>query len=357
MDKGKNSKKYEVLREKLLNYIKDNNLRPTDKLPTIREIIKDFNFSYTTVNRTLIELENEGWISKQQGKGLFVKRIETKSDTKQVALIIPNQASRYKIFMDILTGVRNALEKANIGLLVSISNMSHQKEKEIIEMLISKHIDGIIIYMEDNYRQDYSHIKELKERNYPFVLIDRYIPELETDYVVINNKDAMFRVCSYLKYNKNCDKIILVPDSGSTNDISSTREKLHGYMEAMRVLYNDNAETVLTVDDLIANIDTICKTYRTIGICLNHDTMIPEMEARIREVGKELPGNCHLFGYNNSYEVPVYPTVEQFNDLVGLKAAEILIEKMKNPNSEIVQIKIEPKLILPDGNGNFFMES
>ena len=58
------------------------------------------------------------------------------------------------------------LEKANISLLVSISNMSHEKEKETINRLIASRVNGIIIFLEDNYMSDYSHILELKERKY-----------------------------------------------------------------------------------------------------------------------------------------------------------------------------------------------
>ncbi|MHB1685862.1 MAG: GntR family transcriptional regulator [Ignavibacteriaceae bacterium] len=357
MDKNKNSKKYQILRDELLDYIKKNDLKPNDKLPTVREIIKNSDFSYATVHRTLIEMENEGSITKRQGKGLFVNRIPPQTDNKQVALIIPEHFSNHKIFIDVLAGVRMALEKANIGLLISITNMSHEKEKETIEKLISRHVDGIIIFLEDSYRKNYSHIIELKERNFPFVLIDRYIPELETDYVVVNNTDAMFRICSYLKYNKNCDKIIFVPQYSGPTDVSSSEEKIIAFKNAIKTLYGDDYGTVIEFDDLILDIEEMSKTYKNLGISLNHDTMITELYKHLQGQNKELPANCHIFGYNKSFETPLYPTVEQFNDQVGMRAAEILIDKMKNPNNQTVHIKIEPKLILPDENGNFFMES
>ena len=44
----------------------------------------------------------------------------------------------------------------------------------------------------------------------------------------------------------------------------------------------------------------------------------------------------------------LFPTVEQFNDLVGEKAAQILIQKIINPKEPVKQIRIEAKLIVPD---------
>jgi len=352
----KNTKKYEVLREELLAFIKKNSLKQNDKLPTVREIIRDHKFSYATVHRTLMEMENEGLITKKQGKGLFVNRPVLQTEIKQAALIFPEHFSSHKIFLDILSGVRIALEKANVGLFISISNMSHEREKETIEKLISRQIDGFIIFLEDNYRKDYSHIKELKDRKFPFVLIDRFIPELETDYVVVNNSNAMFRICSYLKYNKYCDKIVFVPEFDSPDNVSSSEEKRIAFKNSIKFLYGDDEGTIISFEELLENLDTLSRRYRNLGISVNHDGIITDLNKRLKEQNRELPQNCHVFGYNNSFETPLFPTVEQFNEKVGLKAAEILIAKMKDPNSTPIQLKIEPRLVLPSGNGNFFIE-
>lgn len=351
-------KRYEALRDEIIAYIKKHGLKQHDQLPTVRELIGNFNYSYATVHRTLIEMENEGIITKRHGKGLYVNRVPSKAmNNKNVALIIPKDFSAHRIMLDILAGVRSALEKANISLLVSISNMSHEKEKETVAKLLAKHVDGMIIFLEDHYKEDYSHIVALKEKNYPFVLIDRYITELETDYVVINNIDAMARVCSYLKYNRSCDEIVFIPSNDSSIAASSSDEKLLGYKRAIHMLYGRDDGTVLMLEDFVDKIDTLCQRYKNVGACLNHDTMIPDLHRKLAEAGKVIPANCHIFGYNNSYEKPCYPTVEQFNDEAGRKAAEILIEKLKHPNRPLTQIRLNTKLILPNGNGEYYMES
>lgn len=357
MEKNQPSKKkYELLRDELLDYIKKNDLKHNDQLPTVRELIKNIGFSYATVHRTLIEMEKEGLITKRQGKGLFVNMVEPKGNNKQVALIVPKVFSDHKIFIDILTGIRIVLEKHNIGLLVSISNMSHEKEKETIQRLISNRVNGIIIFLEDNYMSDYSHILELKERAYPFVLVDRYIPGVETDYVVINNKDAMLKVCSYLKYNRRCDSILFVPPSDNSVVISSTSEKIEGYKNAMQMLFGSKEGGIISFEDLLTNLNDISSSYNNLGICMNHDAMIVEFHKKYLEQNAKLPENCHFFGYNNSFDMPLFPTVEQFNEKVGAKAAEILVEKLKNPSLAPVHLKIESKLVLPNENGGFYLE-
>lgn len=351
-----NQKKYEMLRQEIIDYIKENKLGPNDQLPTVRDILKNSDYSYATLNRTLLEMENEGLITKQHGKGLFVNRLAGDPANKQIALIIPKDFSGHKIFLDILAGVRTAVEKAHIGLYVSISNMSHEKEKETIEKLLKQRVDGMLIFLEDHYRDDYSHIERLKRKRFPFVLVDRHIPELDTDYVIINNFDAMLKVCSYLKYNRSCNLIVFVPSNDPSIAASSSDEKLLGYKHAMKMLYGDEQGTVLLLDEMVAQIDTLCKDHKHVGVCLNHDTMIPDMHEKFEAAEKQIPINCHLFGYNNSYTPPYYPTVEQFNDQVGQRGAELLLERIKEPDRPTTHLRISPKLVLPQENGSYRLE-
>ncbi|HEX2982797.1 MAG TPA: substrate-binding domain-containing protein [Ignavibacteriales bacterium] len=351
----RHQQKYDSLRNELFDYFKTMQLQPDDQLPEIREILKT-ELSKAAVNRTLLKFEKEGIIRKKRGQGFFISRVEPKANIKQAALIIPKDFSSHKMFLNILMGIRTVFDNSNVGLLVSISNMNHEKEMETIEMLISKDIDGMIIFLEDNYRENYSHIAELKKNNYPFVLIDRYIPEIETDYVIINNISTMFRICSYLKYENNCNKIIYIQDTDSPNNISSSAEKLEGFKQAVKILYDEDEPVITTLEEFTENIDSYSENNKSLGVCCNHDAIVADVLSRLRINEKEVPANVHLFGYNNSYETPQFPTVEQFNDKVGAAAAEILIEKFNNPEASLKQMRIEPKLILPDGTGNFYQE-
>lgn len=342
-----NKKKYEALKEELLDYIRKNNLVKGSKLPKVREMINTSGYSYATITRTLLDMSHDGYITKIQGKGIYVNFDEI-TNKKQVAFLIPKDLSSGKIFTDILCGLRKRLEKEKINLLIAISNMSHEKEKETIERLISNNMDGMVIFLEDNYRLDYSHIVKLQEKKFPFVLVDRFIPELDTDYVVINNKDAIVRVCSYLKYREKCDTIIFISheDTATSHD-----EKIAGFRNAMDILYNNDNAEIYKIEEFIENYEALVKQDRTIGLFFYDDLEIVAFKKWLEGKGLLLSENFKIFGYNNCYEVHNYPTVEQFNDKVGEKAGELLIRRMENPEIETVHERISPKLVFPDGNG------
>lgn len=347
-------KKYEALTEEILKYIEDNKLLKGSKLPKVRELIKNTGYSYATVNRTLLEMENKGYITKTQGKGIFVNNTKNYTTvSKQTALIIPKDVSRGKIFLDILTGLRRVFEKEGINLSISISNMSHEKEKLTIERSIQQNVDGLVIFLEDNYRNDYSHIAELKEKKFPFVLVDRFIPELDTDYVVISNKDAMVRVCSYLKYKEECDSIIYIThdDTATSHD-----EKITGFKHAIKMLYSNGLERIFKVDEFVKKYDKINNESKKIGLCFFDDLIVAQLKNSLNNQGKTLTDNFKIFGYNCCYEVRDFPSVEQFNDKMGEVAAELLIKRINSPNIKTTHHRIEPQLVFPDGMGGSYYE-
>jgi len=348
-------KKYEALAEEILQYIDDNKLEKGAKLPKIRDLIKNTGYSYATVNRTLLEMEKSRFITKTQGKGIFVDKIkDNNTQLCQVVFIIPKAISKGKIFLDILNGLRRGFEKERIHLLVSISNMSHEREKETIERLTEQQVDGLIIFLEDNYRNDYSHIGQLKEKKFPFVLVDRFIPELDTDYVVVNNVDTMIRVCSYLKYKESCDTIVYITHEDTA---TAHEEKIIGFKKAMSTLYLNELGKIFTVEEFAQKYNEINDDTKNIGLCFFDDLIVAELKKKLSEQGKSLTSNFKIFGYNNCCEIRDFPSVEQFNDKVGEKAAELLIKRINNPDIKTTQCRIDPILVFPDENGFMYYES
>ncbi len=76
-------------------------LQPGEQLPTIRELAADIRVNLNTVARAYFELDKEGVISTQRGKGTFVSG---KPDEDQIA------KKRLKLLQSI---IESALEEAH----------------------------------------------------------------------------------------------------------------------------------------------------------------------------------------------------------------------------------------------------
>ncbi|MCX7682817.1 MAG: GntR family transcriptional regulator [Anaerolineae bacterium] len=63
---------YVQIEEQLRSLILAGQLKPGDQLPTIRELATELRVNYNTVARAYLDLDREGIISTQQGRGTFV---------------------------------------------------------------------------------------------------------------------------------------------------------------------------------------------------------------------------------------------------------------------------------------------
>jgi GntR family transcriptional regulator len=92
---------YIQLEEQLRALVAAGQLRPGDQLPTIRALAADLRVNYNTVARVYLDLDRDGVISTQRGRGTFVAGAP---DEEQVA------RGRYEKLRAI---VRSALDEAS----------------------------------------------------------------------------------------------------------------------------------------------------------------------------------------------------------------------------------------------------
>jgi GntR family transcriptional regulator len=72
VDKGSPVPLYYQIKETLKEKIEGGSLDPHERLPSERELEKDYGISRMTARRALRELESEGYVYREQGKGSFV---------------------------------------------------------------------------------------------------------------------------------------------------------------------------------------------------------------------------------------------------------------------------------------------
>ena len=101
---------YIQIEDSIHSMIAAGQLQPGEQLPTIRELAADIRVNLNTVARAYFELDKEGVITTQRGKGTFVSGVP---DQKQI------EKKRQKLLHSIML---NALEEAH-GLGYSIQEI------------------------------------------------------------------------------------------------------------------------------------------------------------------------------------------------------------------------------------------
>ena len=75
---------YIQVEEQIRAFIAAGQLRPGDQLPTIRELAADLRVNYNTIARVYLDLDRDGVISTQRGRGTFVAGVP---DEEQMARV------------------------------------------------------------------------------------------------------------------------------------------------------------------------------------------------------------------------------------------------------------------------------
>ena len=154
----------------------------------------------------------------QMARALRLKKSNT------IGLIVPDISNSF--FAEIARSIEAESYQAGYTLVVCNTNEDQEKEIRFVNNLISRAIDGLIIAP---VQDTDLHIRELKNKKFPFVLIDRCFEDLETNFVIGDNEEAAFNAMAYLTKLGHRRIGFL---SGRQN-IYTIRKRLEGYKRAV----------------------------------------------------------------------------------------------------------------------------
>ena len=234
---------YQKIMKYLAGLIVENLQNPQYKLPAELELTKTQNVSRMTVRKAFKEFEELGLIHRVRGNGTFISENATKellipflqdpdkSYKRKIATIFPLfDESRHivKIFSSILKSA------PDMRLFISSSNMSIEREQELINDYLKMDVDGIIVYPVDNNIYNKT-LLQLSMTDFPLVLVDRHLPGLTIANVSSDHHGMGKNAASFLLKNGH-SHILFFNANEKTNSALTSRQE--GYHEALNEVKN-----------------------------------------------------------------------------------------------------------------------
>jgi LacI family transcriptional regulator len=253
--------------------------------------------------------------------------------------------------------VRGAMESANQASFdVFLANIDNDPQKEInyIDSFVKRGVDGLIIATSDLSSKQSKHISAL---SIPVVIVDRELPGLSRDLVMVDNYDCAYQAADHLlDLGHRHIGVILGPEQTMT-----TRTRLKGARDALQ-------EAGLFDPGLVRygsySIDSGHEAMRAIMrkggqlsavFCANDLLAIGAIKA-VQESGLKVPVDVSVIGIDDimlsSLVNPALTTIRQPTFDLGAMAAKLLIQRIQDNDAGVHRKVILPgELIIRNSTG------
>ncbi|WP_102028099.1 GntR family transcriptional regulator [Salirhabdus sp. Marseille-P4669] len=333
--------KYSKVKQAIKSRILDGTYIPNQKIHSESDLMKEFGVSRHTVRLAIGDLVTKGWLYREQGSGTFcadrTKLNQGNNNQKNIA-IVTTFISDY-IFPSIIRGAESRLSEEGYQVSIFSTNNDQDKEREILEKILSQSFDGIIVeptksaYSNPNI----SYYLNLENRGLPYIMINAYYDELEPISIIMDDEMGGFLQAEHLIELGHTN----ILGCFKTDDAQGTR-RMKGFLKAHRKygipLNPKNIITYSTENKKTKPIEEIEKVItdknnQTTGLVAYNDELVIEVLKVLRNRNIKVPDDLSIVGYDDSLLAEVsevkLTTIKHPKSEMGKAAAETIIELIK----------------------------
>lgn len=325
---------------------------------TIKEIARLANVSPSTVSLVLNDKPNR--ISEQK-KELIRKIAEENQyrpnvmarslvtrQTKTLGLIVPDIENLF--FSKLAKILELEVRKEGYTLIIVNSNDSYDEDLLLIDLLVSRGVDGIFL---DISNEAYLHQEELIEKlsglTIPYVMIDRVFDSFECNKVYFDSLTGSYQATKYLLEQGHRRITCLCNTFISNNALS----RINGYKKAMDEYgVKVSKEYIMPANYRIEGgylaAKQILKTDSTAIFSCN-DMMTLGLLKKFTEAGVRIPEDYMVVSYDNllsDFLIGInISSVDQDIVELGIQSVLVMKQSLKEGN-DYKDIRLMPKLII-----------
>ncbi|WP_441002924.1 LacI family DNA-binding transcriptional regulator [Pseudocolwellia agarivorans] len=311
-------------------------------LATVSRVLnKNARVSDKTRDKVLAAMEELGYRPNSIAQSLASNR------SNSVGILVSELDG--PIYGQMMAGIESELRTAGKHAIITTGYSEEEKEKDGIEFLLSRNCDALILHAEavsDEY------LIELSKGNVPIFLVSRYVKELKTNCISIDNRLGGYLATKIVLEQGHKDVAYI---SGRLNKPDTTN-RLIGHKKAL-------AEENITFDEKLSFVGDYSETGGMAGlkyfidnklkfsalVCAN-DEMASGAMKYAREHGFNLPEDLSIVGFDNvsfaNYLYPKLTTIDNPTNEMGKMAAKLVLKtvyKQKNIKTHNI---FEPKVIM-----------
>ena len=335
-----------------MSTIKDVALHAQVSVATVSHVVNDTRFvSEGTRLRVQQAIEELRYVPSALARSLKSNRTHT------VGMMIPNSSNPY--FAEIIRGIEDTCYEAGFNVILCNSDDDPLKQSTYVRLLSEKQVDGLIVMSSG---ADVELLDTLRAARMPLVLVDREIDDLAADLVEVNHEAGGFLATQHLlQLGHRRVACIAGPQS-----LSSARQRVQGYQRALH-------EAGLAVNDKLLRrgdftsagghaamaslLEIKTPTGRPSAVFASNDLMAIGAVCAAAARGLRIPQDLSVIGFDDialaAYSNPPLSSIVQPKHQTGELAAQLLLQRIAQPDRELQRAILQPSLIVRHSTGPF----
>ena len=309
---------------------------------TIKDIAKKLNISISSVSRAF----NDKYDIKKETKELILKTAEemgyypnpiakklSQNKTFNIGVVVPEFINEF--YSEVLIAIQEVLVPKGYQVLIMQSDENNEQELKNVKTLIHNMVDGLLIApTRDKFNMAF--YLEQHHQGTPMVFMSRVEESLPATKVVFNNKKWSFFATEHL-IRQGYKKIYHL---SGYKDLCVSIDRVDGFKRAMNKhkIPKENFKIIETgllaeegkevIEDLIYMHDIPDAFF-----CVN-DMVAMGAIKKLKSNGLRVPEDVAVIGFTETRMAelitPQLSSVKQPTADIGKKAAELLLEQLKN---------------------------
>ncbi|WP_027407986.1 LacI family DNA-binding transcriptional regulator [Anoxybacteroides tepidamans] len=318
-------------------------------MATIRDVAKLAGVSVATVSRVL---NQNGYVNEDTEKRVRkaieqlnykpneVARTLFKKTSKTIGLIVPDISNPF--FPELVRAVEDVMNIYDYTVILCNSDEKNEKEKQYIEVLKQKYVDGIILTTTELA------MEEVLELDVPVVILDR--PSMPAFPSVVADNYGGARLATRHLYDIGCRKIAHIQ---GPPHVVNAMQRFSGYRDEMQSLglWDENLIIQGNYQLKQAKEATLqaLKEYQVDGIFAGNDAMAVGALKAVQQLGLRVPEDVAIIGYDGipltEMTTPELSTISQPIYEMGAIAARILVKQIEGKPLEQIHYMLPVELI------------
>ena len=327
----------------------------------LKDLALHLNLSVSTISAAL---QNRGDISEATRLRVFeavkkfgyhpnsLARSLVTRKTNVLGVLVPDLSRSF--FAEVLKGVDSVTSSAGYNLLVCNTEENAAREEEMLRMLLSNQVDGVLL-ASAHEPNNTAWRKTLLGSAVPVVLVDRRLPNL--NFVGGDDTAIGFEATRHL-YDQGYRRIAHISGPAA---VTTAVGRLNGYRRALKALEIPLDESLVIESPYHEESGGYEAMQRLLSLESPPDAVfaasdpiaIGALQSAL-EAGLSLPAEFGLIGvgnhrYGRFLKVPL-STMDQQRSQIGLLAANLVLALIEAKQTRPKTILIEPKLVLRDSS-------